>query len=297
MGKKNKIVIFGSSGYIGSHLVTAFGNNYEVKTTSFSKKQQEKNLQIDLSDLEQVRSFSDYFSDFNIFIFLVGLAHSKGKSKDLKQFKKINYHTLINTLQEFNVFKRKDKKIIFASTISVYGENINQDIFYEDSAKNPLSPYAITKLSCEKFLADKFFNQTWVLRLAPVYSSKFSLNIDRRTKIGNLYYRVGDGSQKLSLCNMKNISTVISSIIKEKVPHGTYNIADEREYTYNDLLKFNKGKFIIRIPLLFLSASYYFGLIIKNIFLIENSIKLLKSNVYSSAKISRYIKLPYYLKN
>ena len=42
-------------------------------------------------------------------------------------------------------------KIIFASTISVYGENIKKEIYNEETSLNPKSPYAISKSIAEDF--------------------------------------------------------------------------------------------------------------------------------------------------
>ena len=99
-----------------------------------------------------------------------------------------------------------------------------------------MSPYAITKLKAEKFLKKKYYDKSWILRLAPVYSDGFSMNIDRRTKMKSFFYRVGNGNTKLSLCNIENINFVSKAITNDNVPSGTYIISDHSAYTYNDLL-------------------------------------------------------------
>ena len=96
---------------------------------------------------------------------------------------------------------RLPNKIIFSSTISVYGESICQNIYNEDSATSPISPYAITKLEAEKYLQNNYNSQSWILRFAPVYAPEFQLNIKRRTKVFGSFYKVGSGDIELSLCN------------------------------------------------------------------------------------------------
>ena len=56
------------------------------------------------------------------------------------------------------------------------------------------------------------------------------------------------GFQKLSLCNIDNIVSTIESILKNDIPSGIFNISDENSYTYNDLLKIQKAKNVLRIP-------------------------------------------------
>jgi nucleoside-diphosphate-sugar epimerase len=199
---------------------------------------------------------------------------------------------LVNLL---SILGEKDKlpaKIIFASTISVYGEKINQYIYNEDSDKTPFSPYAVTKLEAEEFLLTNYGEQSWILRFAPVYAPNFQLNINRRTRAGSWFYKVGNGAKKLSICNLENIGETVDDILKEKVPAGVYNISDENEYSYNDLLIHVNAKWVVRIPALLVKGFYYIGKMMNNIFLKENATKLISDNVFPSDKIRVYIDLP-----
>ena len=188
-------------------------------------------------------------------------------------------------------------KIIFASTISVYGENIKKEIYNEETSLNPKSPYAISKSIAEDFLIKEYKNKSWIMRLAPVYSDKFMLNIKRNSKIRNFNYRVGNSENKLSLCNMQNISLVLDAILEDKVPPGTYNISDAQVYSYNDIIKIAKANSIIIIPKIFIYLVYLIGRILNVNYLIENSIKLLTNNTYPSKKIQKYMKLSFNLFN
>jgi hypothetical protein len=110
--------------------------------------------------------------------------------------------------------------------------------------------------------------------------------------LGSNFYKVGDGTKKLSLCNLENIGSAVQDILKEKVPAGVYNISDEKEYSYNDLLSYLNAKWIVRIPALIVKGFYYIGKMINNIFLKENATKLISDNILPSDKIREYIDLP-----
>ena len=224
-------------------------------------------------------------------IFLVGLAHKKGKNQELDEFRRVNKQTLVNLLSSLEEQGKLPDKIIFSSTISVYGEKINQNIYNEESDKNPFSPYAVTKLEAEKFLLEHYAKQSWILRFAPVYSSNFQLNINRRTKSGCCFYKVGNGMNKLSLCNIENIGLALIGILENRVPAGIYNISDETEYSYNDLLKYVNAKWIIFIPTFLVKGLYYLGNMMNNIFLKENATKLISDNIFPSDKIRKYTSL------
>ena len=53
-------------------------------------------------------------------------------------------------------------------------------------------------------------------------------------------YKVGNGKQRLSLCNIKNIYEAVNYIINNcnKEKNKIYNVSDKKVYEFNDLLKF-----------------------------------------------------------
>ena len=295
---RETVLIAGSSGLIGSFIYNKFKNNHSITGLCNRRNRSTDNFyHLDLTKVVDIISFCDDLPKFNTLIFLVGLAHKKGKNKELKLFSLINKKTLINLLSTLKMKGKIPDKIIFASTISVYGENIDKNNYNEDSVKNPISPYAFTKLEAENYLLKNFQINSWILRFAPVYSSDFLLNIYRRTKVGNFYYKIGNGSKKLSLCNIKNIGDAIEGVFEGKVPPGIYNISDEYNYSYNDLLKYMKAKWFISVPSIIIKVLYYFGSLLNNIYLKENSIKLISDNIFPSTKIRKNIKLSNILNN
>ena len=288
-----KILIVGGNGYIGSHLYYQLKKQDSVTSLDYGNGPAEKDvIKLDLTDIDRVNYFADNCAHFDVLIFLVGLAHAKGKGKELPEFKKVNYQTLVNLLNALDDINKIPVKLIFASTISVYGEKYNQSSYDENLKPTPFSPYAVTKLQAEQYLLDNFGVKSWILRFAPVYSSNFLLNINRRTKMGNKFYKIGNGEKKLSLCNIDNIMAAVEGIIDGKVPAGLYNISDPKPYTYNDLLKHQGASSVLRIPALAIRLLFVLGKMTNNIFLKENSVKLITDNIFPSDKIRSYVNLP-----
>ena len=288
-----RILLAGGSGFIGSHLYTQLNEQCSVTSIDYGDDSAEKDsIQLDLTNIIQVNHIAENCAHFDAVIFLVGLAHAKGKGKDLPEFKKVNYHTLVNLLSALEKHNKVPDKIIFASTISVYGEKYNQSVYVENSEKTPFSPYAVTKLDAEKYLLANFADKSWVLRFAPVYSSKLLLNINRRTRIRGRFYRVGKGARKLSLCNIENIRAVVEAILKDNVPRGIYNLSDPKEYTYDDLLRWQKANWVFPVPVFAIKLLYHLGKIMNNTFFKENTIKLVSDNIFPSEKICSHVDLP-----
>lgn len=287
------ILICGSSGNVGSFLFENLKHKYKVLGTTNSPNG--KYLKINLLDKEQIKRSLCDLGSIDTLIFTVGLAHSKGKSKDYKMFEEINLKTFKNTLLSLKELNNLPGKIIFTSTISVYGEKLKSTLYLEDHKTTPSSPYAITKLKAESFLMKNFPSNYWILRLSPVYSENFELNLLSRAKIGGIFFKIGQGNNKLSLCNMKNIGKTVESIINNKIPSGIYNISDNKVYNYNDILSYYNPNFIFKIPILSINVIYVLSKLISNRFLLENSIKLISNNIYPSLKIERFIKLNEFL--
>ena len=287
-----KVLILGASGILGKQIFQAFKSTYNLSGVARKGDFKENYFTaLDLIESEKVNFFVKKSKVYDCIIFLVGLAHKKGRNKDFDEFYNTNFLTLKNLVSCLEKEKKLPSKIIFASTISVYGEKMKTNVYYENAKKTPFSPYAITKRKAEKYLQKNYPKQSYILRLAPVYSSNFILNIKRRTKLFSINYKVGNGSQKLSLCNINNILTVVEAIIGGKIPAGVYNIADKCEYHYTDLLKYVNARSKITIPSTLIWILYYFGKNTGSHFLRENSVKLLSNNIYSSEKIRRYIDL------
>ncbi|MBH11040.1 MAG: hypothetical protein CMG74_11970 [Candidatus Marinimicrobia bacterium] len=288
----NNILIAGANGFIGTFLYGKLKSKFSLTGLGYS---QESNLAnyfpADLTDISMLQSFCNTAPQFDALIFLVGLAHKKGKGKEIDEYRNINKQTLVNLLTSLKKKNKLPRIIIFASTISVYGENMNQNVYEEDSSKNPISPYAITKLEAEEYLLEQFKDQSWILRFAPVYGGGFDLNINRRTRAEGVYYKVGNGQKQLSLCHLENIREAVLRILEGKVPAGVYNISDTNEYTYNDLLKYINAKWALPIPTFILKVLYYIGTIINSIFLKENATKLISDNIFPSDKIRKYTSL------
>ena len=285
-----KILIAGANGIIGSYLRRGYSQQYDFTLFGYDHPKKTENiLNVDLTDQSQTRKFIKDQAPFNVLIFLVGLAHKKSKYPEL--YKKLNYDTLVNILTSCEEYDKFPEKIIFASTVSVYGEKYTQNIYNESLSPKPFSSYALTKLMSEKFLKNKYSDKSWILRFAPGYSDEFLLNINRRTKISNRYYQIGDGSKKLSLCNINNIISAVDGIFVNKVPAGTYNLSDSNSYTYAELLNWQKAKTVIGIPRFLVRIIYFAGIISGSTFIRENTIKLLTDNVFPSDKIRAYINL------
>ncbi|MDK0937060.1 NAD-dependent epimerase/dehydratase family protein [Clostridium perfringens] len=297
-----KILITGVYGIVGSYLCEHLRNNNEIVGIGRRKVFDgcNKYYSCDITEKEQIKKVFDENKDIDIIIHCAALAHNKGNDLSFDRFMKVNYEATKYLVDLSNEYLNL-KNFIFISTISVYGENLEKSIYREIDICEPRSPYAVAKKKSEDYITEKCKSNYSILRLAPVYSEKFTLNIDRRSKIKNIPYRVGNGKPKLSLCNIANIYEAINYITNnyEDEKEEIYNISDNRVYEFNDLLAFNNVgvKKIIFPRIAFSILNKINKIAIKNQFLHENTIKLISDNIYSSDKINNKIKMKYCFKD
>ena len=294
-----KVLITGVNGFIGSNINNGLKYKHEILGVSQSKTSNvcDQYIQCDLTDKEALEEVIKKHSDIDVIVHCAALAHNKGNDLSRERFMKVNYGVTQDLVDLSNKYLNL-KKFIFLSTISVYGERMEKSVYVEGDECFPKSPYAVAKKKSEEYIEANCKSPYFMLRLAPVYSDTFKLNIQRRTEIRGINYIVGKGNNKLSLCNVKNIVDVVDNIIDENIPSNEiYNISDEKEYTFKDMLDINKvSRFKMFIPKFAIKMLYSINKVsIKKQFIDENSIKLVTDNIYSSRKIRKNISLRYKL--
>lgn len=296
-----KILITGVCGNIGSFLCNELKDRHDIIGLDMGKSYDKCNkyYSCDITNENQIESILKENSDLDIIIHCAALAHNKGNDLSKERFMKVNYEATKYFVDLSNEYL-KLKNFIFISTISVYGERLNQDVYVETDVCEPRSPYAVAKKLSEEYITSNCKSNYTMLRLAPVYSKNFTLNIDRRSKIKGIPYVVGNGKQKLSLCNIRNIYEAVNYIVNnaENEVNEIYNISDSEIYEFNDLLKFiGASKKIILPKFAFKMLHGMNRVTVKKQFIHENTIKLISDNIYSSEKLNKKVKMKYGMKD
>ncbi|MGL6058128.1 MAG: NAD-dependent epimerase/dehydratase family protein [Culicoidibacterales bacterium] len=295
-----KVLITGVNGFIGSHILEKIQTTHDVLGTSIEATgKSTEYVTCDISDSQAIHEMIKNHSDIETIIHCAAIAHNKGDDLSRDRFMQVNYQAVADLVDASNQYL-KLKQFIFLSTISVYGEKHDVATYSETSMLTPSSPYAVAKKQAEEYIQANCQAPYFMLRLSPVYSPTFRLNIERRTVLKGKNYVVGNGKNRLSLLNVNNITHTMAEILAGKVPANTmYNLADQQAYTFQDMLAINQVPGItIRIPKLAIQSLYQLNkLTVKKQFIDENTTKLLTDNIYSTKKIQQYIELPYTLKD
>ena len=155
----------------------------------------------------------------------------------------------VNILGTLNILKNckehRVKKLIFSSSVGVYGESKTFPV-KENHPLNPIAPYSVGKLAIEKYLS-YYLTQgldSVVLRYANIYGPRQSAGGEggvvsifiNKILEGERPIIFGSGRQTRDLLYVDDVVTAAILALKAK-PGSIYNVGTNREITINKLLK------------------------------------------------------------
>lgn len=231
MDKKNICFVTGGAGFIGSHLCEALLRDGRIVVTldnfdpfydpvikqrnidSIWKMMHRENIEASYfrlieGDIRDRDLLKEIFSELKHPDREVTILHIAAKAGVRPSIENAPLYTDVNIIGTQNIFEAAKsfgvKKIIYASSSSVYGENKKVPFSEEDSVDTPISPYAMTKKSNE-LLAHTYHHlysiDTIGLRFFTVYGPRQrpDLAINKFTRMidsGEAIPFYGDGSTR-----------------------------------------------------------------------------------------------------
>lgn len=159
-----KILVTGGAGFIGSSLTDRLINNnikifcldnfndfYDpaVKENNIRQHLESKNFSLIKGDILDKKLLDEVFAhtNFDMIIHLAAMAGVRPSIENPLLYEKVNIEGTLNILECMKKFKIK--KMLFASSSSVYGGNKKVPFSEADNVDQPVSPYAATKKACE----------------------------------------------------------------------------------------------------------------------------------------------------
>lgn len=242
-----KILITGGCGFIGSHITDKLieeGHTISIiddlSTGNISNLNSKAHFyQMDIRD-EKVEGVFKKESPQTI-IHLAAQINVRKSEEDPFLDTSININGSINIIRNFIKLKG-EKKLIFASTVSAYGEAKRLPT-PETAEVLPLSPYGISKLAVEKYLFyySSYYPLNFVaLRFGNVYGPRQNSKAEAGVvaifteKLLNKEVPIifGDGKQTRDFIYIEDVANAVIKSI-DKTVNGVYNIGTGIETDIN----------------------------------------------------------------
>jgi len=251
---KMKILVTGGAGFIGSHLVDALierGHRVVVIDNLSTGKRENINekakfYKIDICSPKIEEIFKKEKPE--IVFHLAAKINVRESINDPVENAKVNILGSLNVIKNFLKFQSsnfKYSKFVFSSSIGVYGEPKKLPIG-ETHPLNPISPYAITKLTIENYL--KFYSTRGlnfvILRFSNVYGPRQRSDGEGGV-VANFIDRIlkekkpiifGDGNQTRDFLFVGDAVDALILALKAK-SSSIYNVGTNKEITINNLFR------------------------------------------------------------
>ncbi len=245
-----KFIVTGGSGFIGSH-ITRFlvKQNHEVIVIDDLRRGRLENLndvqdkinfqKINILNFEEMQKISKNVD---------GIFHQAGLGSVPQSFKEPKEYDNVNAIGTENILKLAKQfncKVVYASSSSVYGNQIKFPIS-EGAEKNPLNPYGQSKLHAEKFAQQYAQNGVKVIGLR--YFNVFGIgqNPNYAGVIPRFIEKLlaheppkieGDGTQVRNFTYIDDVVRANWMAFTSNVDHTFLNIATGITTSVNDLAK------------------------------------------------------------
>jgi len=249
------ILITGGAGFIGSHLSDALlAKGYAVRVLDDLSTGRRLNLQLDNPRLQLIEGdvadaalVARAAEGCQAVVHLAAVASVQASVEDPVRTHQSNFIGTLNVCEAMRV--AGIKRVLFASSAAVYGNNGEGQAIDEDTPKAPLTPYAVDKLASEQYLdfyrrqhgrepvVCRFFN-IFGPRQDPSspYSGVISIFCERALN-GTPITLFGDGEQTRDFLYVADLVAVLVQALEQaQVQEGAVNVGLNRATTLNQLL-------------------------------------------------------------
>lgn len=261
--QRNKILITGGAGFIGSHVVRQFVKKYpqyqifnlDVLTyagnlENISDIEKEPNYTLIKGDIVDAVFVDALFAEhqFDGVIHLAAESHVDRSIIDPMAFVKTNVLGTMNLLNAFKTIWNSNfagKRFYHVSTDEVYGSLGAEGLFTETTAYDPNSPYSASKASSDHFVRayGETYGMPYVLtncsnNYGPNHFPEKLIPLFINNIINNNPLPVyGDGNYTRDWLYVEDHAVAIDLVYHDGNNHETYNIGGFNEWKNIDLVQ------------------------------------------------------------
>lgn len=277
----NRVLITGSTGFVGSNLIPyLIRGNMDIQTLTRSELQNVNRIEI---------------KDCDAIVHLAGKAHDLKMVSDPDEYYEINTHLTQKLYDSF--LKSSANKFIFISSVKAAADSV-EGALDEDMIPSPQTHYGKSKLIAEEYIQAQPLSEGksyYILRPCMIHGpgNKGNLNLLYKIVQKSIPYPLAAFENKRSFLSVENLCFIIQQMLnKEGIVSGIYQAADDQALSTNNLVSIlakslNKTPRLWHISKSLIHAIAKLGDHLKLPLNSERLYKLTESYVVSNAKIKR----------
>ena len=240
--KKKCSVVIGSSGFIGSNLLSKFCNSEDLFTISRSESSRRNHYRLDIYNQNKFEENLEFFIKNYKKIEIFYLAGQSSVELSLKNPKNAFTDSVNSFLLLLEKMKDKDCKIVFASSGAVYDSRL-EDYFDEEGPTFPPSPYAAAKHACEGLAMAYYETFSLDTRIARIFSvfgpdmSRFFIYdfIEKISKEEKSIQLFGTGKQVRDYLHIDDVCNGLVTIMENGNAGEIYNLSSGKPTPLTEL--------------------------------------------------------------
>lgn len=236
-----KILICGGNGFIGGRLSLYLSNFIENSVICLSRKKNisiNKNVKNVYSKNYKFKNINKFFEGVDIVVHLACMNSSQCEANP-KMALETNLEITENIIKAS--INNGIKKIIYISTIHVYGKNLKGEV-NEKTKPLPIHPYSLSHKNSEDFILNsvsKYFDAT-IFRLSNAYGFPVNINVNcwnlfinnvcKQAVEKHAISLISNGLQKRNFIQMTDVCKIINLTIKknnENFRNQIFNLGGE----------------------------------------------------------------------
>lgn len=219
-----KIIVTGSSGFVGQNLVPYLGSKeYCVHKLSLRKEGWQASIP----------------PTAEVIIHLAGKAHDTSSTSSAEEYFKVNRDL---TIELFNNFLKSDAKdFIYFSSVKAVADTV-EGVLIEEVVAKPFTPYGQSKYEAEQYLLNAQLpegKRVFIIRPCMIHGpgNKGNLNLLYKVVEKGIPWPLASFENHRSFLSIDNLCYLVEQMmINPHVSSGVYNFADDKALSTNELV-------------------------------------------------------------
>lgn len=255
---KNKVLIIGGSGFVGSNLISEIGKqgclNLDKKPSPFFNE---------ITEIGDIQKKDEILIDPNCrTVVLLAAEHRDDISPDSIYYD-VNVKGTKNVLEKMD--EARVKNLIFTSSVAIYGLNKNNP--NEEDNEDPFNHYGKSKWQAEQ-LIKKWYNTNPIGKSVTIIRPTVIFGEHNRGNVYNLlkqissgrFLMIGSGQNKKSMAYVGNVAAFITHRLeKQELGYHIFNYADKPDYNMLELVSIIEKKSNVLVPKI--RIPYWLGML------------------------------------